>query len=298
VTVTFEWFALQYRSDALRAEGTSFAVLASIEGRGWLAAHDLAPPRTAPGERLARVWAQNPAERHGTVAGTAQFRAASGLSPREAEFYPEVLDALMAIADDAGATPQGLEREMDYLAGRHQHILPVLHGHAEADTGELPSAALERVFARVVGRVPERRVDRFPDRLEALLRCSEVLAHPEIRRDVRIDVLVGPERRAVSLELDLAGMRDWSRGLDTPVPRNVGVRFVGGPGRRRALADAETAFRTALDIGLIVPERLAMVVDAPGLAAASAVCRALGTGCLDIDDEQTSHRLHDLVWYR
>lgn len=173
------------------------AVIASIEGKGYVQAYDL--PARAVGTAL---------DCHGSTINTAQFRAATKRSWGESLFYPEFLDDLLAIAAHNCANYEQLSREMRYQQRSGSAFEPILEGQAELKPGRAPEQALEQIFKTDVSKVPTGRIDAFPDRMAELLQMSEVLYDRDLVQDVCIDLDAGEAQSPMVLRFDYALVRE------------------------------------------------------------------------------------------
>jgi hypothetical protein len=292
--MSFSFFTIQYMHDPFRREGINIAVIASIDGRGYARAPDL--PACS--------------ELHDFDAfsnGTAEFRALTGLSYSECAAYPDLLDYLASVGVEYGVNDERLAAEMRCLAESVCALVPVTQGIETLKRGEKAEDAVERVFRELVGPIPKRRLDHFPDLVARVLHHAELGYNDDLHVDACVDLTAGTEDPAVSLDFDYAVIADWvfDRGVVRELASgksrrpNAGLRVVGGrmpAAQRRARLDAAlVTFEQAIRLDFMEPEHLALLTDAHGVDEALGRCNNLGIRCIDAAASDAGNLIHDVM---
>lgn len=215
--MSLAYFTIQYVADPMRGEGRNIAVIGTAEGRGYLRAVGV----------------------HGDgEIDLAVFRAASGQSVEESVTVPDWIEYFRCVAEDDARSPESLARALGRLSQSDSAFVMGAAGETDTSHVEGPERAMDRVFERVVGQPPADRIDRFPDRLERLLRLSELRALPDFWPNAEIELKTSGGTTKLGFDFAL---------VDAPAIGFRAVRWHGagaqtGNELRAALAEFERAW--------------------------------------------------------
>lgn len=211
------YFTVQFVPDPIRAEGRNVAVIGTAGGQGYVRAAGL----NAEG-RL----------------DMAEIRAVAGLSVTDSMAIPDWIDYFQCVAEHDATTRESLARELATLGTTFGPFVVGAEGTAEIGARETPETVIDRVFDRVVGRPPAELVDRFPERLQWLLRVTELPTLADFHRDPEIELNTPAGAVTLRFHMALVGAPAVAfrivryRGTDAEIGREV----------RAALAQFERAW--------------------------------------------------------
>lgn len=264
------YFTIQYIADPIRGEGRNVAVIGTAEGRGYLRAVGL--------------------DGEGEI-DLAEFRAASGQSVEESVTVPDWIEYFRCVATDDARSQETLAQVLGRLSPADSAFVMGSAGETEIGRVEGPERAMDRVFDRVVGHPPAERVDRFPGRLERLLRLSELRTYPDFWPDAEIELKAATG--AVTLTFDFAL-------VDAPAIGFRVVRWNANPAKTAAeLRAAVAEFKRAWECRFLSRLRSVILTDRkwPGGKLADQLARSRLT-VIDVMADDAQERLRHLLQRR